>query len=121
VRHEPGKVVADLAGDVLFDPGLAELRPTASDQLNQVLQLVNEGTGQVVVDGYTDVGGNETDNLDLSQRRCTSIQAWLVKHGVSPTRIVVNGHGSSNPWFGNPITDEEHQANRRVEITIYSR
>jgi outer membrane protein OmpA-like peptidoglycan-associated protein len=119
VHREPGKVIADLTGDVLFDPGRAELRPAASDQLNQVLQLVNQASGQVVVDGYTDVGGNEADNLDLSQRRCASIQTWLVQHGVSPTRIAVQGHGSSNPRFANPVTDEEHQANRRVEVTIY--
>jgi outer membrane protein OmpA-like peptidoglycan-associated protein len=119
VHREPGKVTADLAGDVLFDPGLADLRPAANDQLNQVLQLANQASGQVVVDGYTDVGGNEADNLDLSQRRCTSIQAWLVQHGVSPTRIAVQVHGSSNPLFANPVTDKEHQANRRVEVTIF--
>jgi outer membrane protein OmpA-like peptidoglycan-associated protein len=119
VHHEPGKVVADLAGDVLFDPGRADLRPAAGDQLNQVLQLANQADGQIVVDGYTDVVGNEADNLDLSQRRCMSIQAWLVQHGVSPTRIAVQGHGSSNPRFANPLTDEQHQANRRVEVTIY--
>jgi outer membrane protein OmpA-like peptidoglycan-associated protein len=119
VHREPGKVTADLAGDVLFDPGLVDLRPGTDNQLNQVLQLVNQARGQVVVDGYTDVGGNEADNLDLSQRRCTSIQAWLVQHGMSPTRIAVNGHGSSNPRFSNPTTDEEHQANRRVEVTVY--
>lgn len=119
VHREPGKVVADLAGDVLFDPGLANLRPAANGQLNQVLQLVNQASGQVVVDGYTDVGGNEADNINLSQQRCASIQAWLVQHGVSPTRIAVQGHGSSNPRFASPITDEEHQANRRVEVTIY--
>jgi outer membrane protein OmpA-like peptidoglycan-associated protein len=119
VHHEPGKVIADFAGDVLFDPGLVDLRPGASDQLNQVLQLVNQASGQVVVDGYTDVGGDEADNIDLSQRRCASIQTWLIQHGVSPSRIAVNGHGSSDPRFASPVTDEEHQANRRVEVTIF--
>jgi outer membrane protein OmpA-like peptidoglycan-associated protein len=121
VHREPGKVTADLAGDVLFDPGHAELRAAASDQLNQVLQLVKQSSGQVVVDGYTDVGGNEADNHDLSQRRCTSIQTWLFQHGVSPARITAEGHGSSNPRFANPVTDEQHQANRRVEVTIFNR
>lgn len=119
VHRESGKVTADLAGDVLFDPGRAELRPAADDQLNQVLQLVKQSSGQVVVDGYTDVGGEEADNVDLSQRRCASIQTWLVQHGASPGRITIQGHGSSNPRFANPVTDEQHQANRRVEVTIY--
>jgi outer membrane protein OmpA-like peptidoglycan-associated protein len=119
VHREPGKVTADLAGDVLFDPGLADLRPVADGQLDQVLQLVNQSNGRVVVDGYTDVGGDEAGNVDLSQRRSATIKAWLVPRGVSPTRITVNGHGSSNPRFANPVTDEEHQANRRVEVTIY--
>jgi outer membrane protein OmpA-like peptidoglycan-associated protein len=119
VHREAGKVTADLKGDVLFDPGGAELLPSADNQLNQVLQLVNQASGQVVVDGYTDVGGNEDDNLDLSQRRCASIQTWLAQHGVTPGRISVQGHGSSNPRFADPVTDEQHQANRRVEVTIY--
>jgi outer membrane protein OmpA-like peptidoglycan-associated protein len=85
----------------------------------QVLQLVNQASGQVVVDGYTDVGGDEADNINLSQQRCASIQTWLEQHGVSPTRFTVQGHGSSAPRFANPITDGEHQANRRVEVTIY--
>lgn len=119
VHREAGKVVADLAGDVLFDPGLADLRPGASDQLNQVLQLVRQSSGQVFVDGYTDVGGDETANVDLSQRRSAAIQAWLAERGVSPARISVNGHGSADPRFANPSTDEQHQANRRVEVTIY--
>jgi outer membrane protein OmpA-like peptidoglycan-associated protein len=118
-HREPGKVTADLAGDVLFDPGLADLLAGASDQLNQALQLVSHATTLVVVDGYTDVGGNEPDNINLSQRRSVSIQTWLVQHGVSPTRITAQGHGSSNPRFANPLTDEQHQANRRVEVTIY--
>jgi outer membrane protein OmpA-like peptidoglycan-associated protein len=85
----------------------------------QVLQLVNQASGQVVVDGYTDVGGDEADNINLSRQRCASIQTWLEQHGVSPTRFTVQGHGSSAPRFANPITDGEHQANRRVEVTIY--
>jgi outer membrane protein OmpA-like peptidoglycan-associated protein len=119
VHREPGKVTADLAGDVLFDPGLADLRPGADGQLNQVLQLVNQSNGQVVVDGYTDVGGDEAANVDLSQRRCATIQTWFVQRGVSPSRITVYGHGSSNPRFANPMTDQEHRANRRVEVTDF--
>jgi outer membrane protein OmpA-like peptidoglycan-associated protein len=119
VHREPGKVTADLGGDVLFDSGLADLRPRASDQLSQVLQLINQSSGQVVIDGYTDVGGDETANIDLSQRRCASIQAWLEQHGVSPTRLTIQGHGSHDARFANPTSDEEHQANRRVEVTIY--
>jgi outer membrane protein OmpA-like peptidoglycan-associated protein len=38
---------------------------------------------------------------------------------VSSGRITVNGYGSSEPRFANPVTDEQHQANRRVEVTIY--
>lgn len=84
-----------------------------------MLQLVRQSSGQVVVDGYTDVGGDEADNVDLSQRRCASIRDWLVHHGVAPARIATNGYGSIDPRFANPNTDEEHQANRRVEVVIY--
>jgi outer membrane protein OmpA-like peptidoglycan-associated protein len=120
VRHEDGKVVAELSGDVLFDPGRHELRPDATSALEQVLALASQATGQIVIDGYTDVGGDEADNLGLSERRCATIQTWLIAHGIDGSRVAVHGHGSSDAKFPNPTTPGEHQANRRVEISIYT-
>ena len=65
--------------------------------------------------------GVTTHSIERGQvRRQVTVtrQAWS-QRGVSPSRIAANGHGSSNPRFANPVTDEEHQANRRVEVTIY--
>lgn len=119
IRHEDGKTIAELGGDVLFDPGHSELRADAGGALMQVLALANQSKGQIVIDGYTDVGGDEADNIGLSQRRCATIQEWLTQHGIDPVRITADGHGSSDAKFPNPAAPEEHQANRRVEITIY--
>lgn len=119
VHREPGRVIADLTGDVLFDPGHADLRPAADGQLKQVLQLATHSRGQISIDGYTDVGGDEAANLDLSKSRCVAIEDWLIQHGAAPNRIATHGHGSSNPLFADPVSDAQHQANRRVEVTIY--
>lgn len=120
VRHEDGKTVAELGADVMFDPGRHELRSDATSALDQVLALVNRASGRIVIDGYTDVGGDETDNIALSERRCTTIQTWLIDHGIDPARITVHGHGSSDAKYPHPVTAEESQANRRVEVTIYA-
>lgn len=119
IRHEDGRTIAELDGDVLFDAGQDILRPDAASALEQVLALANQATGKIDIDGYTDVGGDEADNVGLSERRCATIEAWLVQHGIGPDRITDHGHGSADAKYPNPTTPEQHQANRRVEISIY--
>ncbi len=120
IKREADKVTATLSGDVLFDAGRNELRPAAGAELNQVLTLVGQEKGRIVIDGYTDVGGDEADNIGLSQRRAATVMEWLNANGVDRSRISPVGHGSTGAKFVNPTTPDEHQANRRVEITVYT-
>ncbi len=120
IKREADKVTATLSGDVLFDAGKSELRPAASPELGQVLTLVGQEKGRIVIDGYTDVGGDEADNIGLSQRRAATVMEWLSANGVDRSRISPVGHGSTGAKFANPQTPDEHQANRRVEVTIYT-
>ncbi|MBB3602770.1 outer membrane protein OmpA-like peptidoglycan-associated protein [Mycolicibacterium sp. BK556] len=119
VRHEDGVTIAELNDDVLFDAGRDNLRQDAASELEQVLTLANQAHGEIVIDGFTDVGGDEADNVGLSERRCATIEAWLVQRGVDGARISHRGHGSADAKYPNPTTPEEHQANRRVEISIF--
>lgn len=57
-------------------------------------------------------------NQWLSDQRAEAIKSYLVKKGINPDRIKTLGHGSSRMLFPNPITEEEQELNRRVEIII---
>jgi outer membrane protein OmpA-like peptidoglycan-associated protein len=120
IQRDPDKIVATLGGDVLFSPGSAELRASATSQLAQVLPLAGQANGRIVVTGYTDTGGNEADNVTLSQRRAAAVARWLIQNKVQAGRIKPGGTGSRHALFPNPKSPAEHQANRRVTITIYT-
>lgn len=58
------------------------------------------------------------DHEDLSRRRAESVAQLLVAAGASPSQVRAQGFGEARPLFDN-TTDENKQANRRVEIVIY--
>ena len=119
VKEDDFTVTADLEGDVLFGPGSYELRSEADDALNRLLALTRSAHGDILIVGHTDVGGvSENDNETLSVNRGNAVANSLTDHGVDPSRITVEGHGSRDAIYPNPQTDEQHQANRRVVVTI---
>ena len=72
---------------------------------------------QISIAGHTDVRGDDAYNQTLSERRAGSVRSWLTAHGVEGSHITATGAGESRPLrAGN--TEEDHQANRRVEIRI---
>jgi outer membrane protein OmpA-like peptidoglycan-associated protein len=71
----------------------------------------------VDVYGYTDATGSDTYNLDLSQRRATSVATMLASQGVDQRRFYITGKGEADPISSN-ATESGRQQNRRVEIQI---
>ena len=59
-----------------------------------------------------DSTGNDAHNQELSQRRANSVAQYLISQGVSSSRIVANGFGSSNPIASN-ATPEGRQAKQK--------
>ncbi|HTL40541.1 MAG TPA: OmpA family protein [Pseudolysinimonas sp.] len=119
VKEDDFTVTADLEGDVLFGPGSFALRSEAGDALNQLLALTRSAHGDILIVGHTDVGGvSEDDNEILSENRGNAVADWLIGHRVDPSRITVEGHGSRDAIYPNPQTEAQHQANRRVVVTI---
>ncbi len=104
-----------------FDSGSANLKSTASRQLDTVVEFAakyNEANLTVV--GYTDNLGNETANQVLSRKRAESVKAYLTGKGVAADRIATEGKGSANP-VGDNKTAAGRAQNRRVEIRSVER
>lgn len=105
-------------GDVLFATNKADLKPNGLVNINKLAQFLQENPDRkVIVEGYTDSTGAASYNQSLSERRATSVQVALIKMGVDPARIVVQGYGKEYPVAENTSVSGRAM-NRRVEVTI---
>jgi uncharacterized protein (TIGR03382 family) len=71
----------------------------------------------VRVEGHSDDRGNDTYNLQLSQRRADEVVAFLVKQGVAKERLEAIGYGETKPLVLND-SKKNRAINRRVEFNI---
>ena len=105
-------------GDVLFDTGMAQLKPGASRKMDQLAQYLTEHPDRrVQVDGFTDSVGTDSYNEELSQRRADAVKMALNQRGIDPTRVSTTGYGKAYPVASNSDSGGR-QMNRRVEVVI---
>lgn len=110
--------VITLPSDVLFAFNKSDLSPSAKSQLDSVmfkLQLADVVSIKVV--GHTDGVGSDEYNQALSERRASSVAAYLLSQGIAPSKLTSEGKGESQPVADND-TDEGRAKNRRVELHI---
>ena len=117
-QGDPGKPIW-VPTDVLFEFNSAELRDDARLSLMKLGTLIMQRKdSEFILEGHTDLIGDDDYNLALSINRATAIRNWLLDAlRLDPTRIKVKGLGKSKPLVleGTP---EEQAQNRRVEVTI---
>ncbi|MCU1761282.1 OmpA family protein [Pseudomonas sp. 14P_8.1_Bac3] len=105
-------------GDVLFATDRADLKSSGLVNINKLAQFLQENPDRkVIVEGYTDSTGTASHNQSLSERRAGAVRTALVKMGVDPARIVVQGYGKEYPVAENGSASGRAM-NRRVEVTI---
>jgi outer membrane protein OmpA-like peptidoglycan-associated protein len=76
-------------GDELFNPGNASLKPSVSQSLDQLAQVLNaHPERRVLAQAHTDGAGSDND---LSARRASALKDALVQRGVSADRVDVAG------------------------------
>lgn len=79
--------------------------------------LLKNPNVMIEVAGHTDSTGTASHNLDLSQRRASTVRNFLIANGVDADRIVAKGYGQTAPIADNG-TAEGRTQNRRVELRI---
>lgn len=103
---------------VNFDFDKANIRPDARPILDEAVRtLKDEGAIAVVAEGHTDSKGTDAYNQQLSTRRAQSVKDYMVKGGVTSSRVDVEGFGESKPVANND-TDDGRAQNRRVELKV---
>ena len=104
--------------DVLFATNRYELKPDAQIKLAKVSGiLLSYPSLKLQVEGYTDSTGSPGYNLELSQKRATSVEAFLIAQGVQPGSITAQGYGEADPVADNGTSAGRAQ-NRRVQLVI---
>lgn len=115
-QTERGLVVT--LGDVLFASGKADLKSGAERNLDQLARALKDHPERnVLIEGYTDSVGSASYNQQLSERRAQAVETFLVRQGISRSRLSTRGYGERFPVASN---DEAagRQQNRRVELII---
>lgn len=96
---------------------------TAISSLDQSLvqeiirYLQKNPAASVIVNGYASSEGALEINQSISQSRAAAFKAYLVKEGISASRISAKGRGIENP-VGDNSSEEGRISNRRVEIVF---
>jgi flagellar motor protein MotB len=117
----------DIASDALFEPGKADVRISAYQELKEVKALIlKHHQGGTVVDivGHTDnqptVYSRYPSNQALSLARAQAVVKFLTTLLDMPPEILnAVGMGDSKPLVSND-TEEGRLKNRRVEVVIHA-
>lgn len=103
-------------GDVLFDTGLATLKPGAYATVDRLASVLKESPDRkVTIEGHTDSVGSDDFNQGLSERRAAAVQTALLERGVNSNQITALGKGETFPVASNDNASGRQQ-NRRVEM-----
>ncbi|MGK7294879.1 MAG: OmpA family protein [Candidatus Wenzhouxiangella sp. M2_3B_020] len=107
-------------GDVLFAVGETELLDSATENLRDVIELLeSEPDKQIRIEGHTDSTGPADLNLRLSRQRAEAVRDALVELGIDRARINAVGMGEDFPIATNE-TAEGRARNRRVDVILLS-
>lgn len=105
---------------VLFGLDRADLTTDARQKLADLAKILNKYPDTyVLVEGHTDASGSDDHNMDLSQRRASSVATYLKGVDIKSQRIQTKWYGESQPKYSNDSEDDRAK-NRRVEFAIYA-
>ena len=112
-----------IAGSLLFDPGLAVIKPEGERALYAIAETLNDFKNlRVRIEGHTDstppVNSPYQNNWRLAQARAFSTLQFLRDHAqVEENRLSFVSRSDNRPRFPND-TVQNRALNRRVEIVL---
>jgi len=102
--------------DLHFETNLSIIQEKYYRSLNKVVTILkNNPLLNAEIQGHTDNRGSHNYNQKLSERRAKAVTSYLIKRGISPSRISYVGYGYDLPISTNR-TEEGRALNRRVQI-----
>jgi chemotaxis protein MotB len=125
VRQYKDMLTVDVAEQLFFDSGRADLKDTGKSVLKKVGEALKGYDDKVIrVVGHTDNVPIKTkvfpSNWELSVARATTVVRYLQETGMPPERMVASGRAEYQPIASND-DPEGRRKNRRIEITLIDR
>ena len=118
VKREVKMLLQKAMQGIEFESGKATIKSKSYALLDQIAQTFIENEDYIIeVQGHTDATGKAAENKKLSQARAEAVMMYLVKKGVSSTRMTAVGYGQEKPIADNK-TKAGRQKNRRVQFII---
>jgi chemotaxis protein MotB len=116
------KVIVRIQEKGSFPSGSAQLHPGFLEVMDRISSAIAAMPGGIVVAGHTDNVPIHTErfrsNWELSSARAvTVVHALLENPAVDPDRVLIEGHGDTQPLVPND-SRENRALNRRVELII---
>ncbi len=122
IRIVRGRMVVEMASNILFPSGKAKLHELGEDALGElagILRTIHDRDFQVA--GHTDNvpmrSGRFRSNWELSTARSVTVVKFLQEAGVNPQRLSASGYAEYQPAASND-TEEGKAENRRIEIVL---
>ncbi|MFI5323108.1 MAG: OmpA family protein [Thermodesulfobacteriota bacterium] len=111
---------AEETADIFFNLNEHIIHPGDESKLKESVTLLKNDPGLVVViEGYSDITGEDKYNLNLSRLRADSVRKYYIGRGIKPSKVKAVGKGKTDKYDSG--TDEESlRRNRRVHIALES-
>ena len=121
IRDSRDWLEVELASELVFGSGSAELQPQALPAIRQIAAVIVDMHKPARVEGHTDnqaiSGGRFSSNWHLSAARAATIAEQLTQAKVAPEQLSAVGYGEFRP-LGDNATEAGRKQNRRVVIAI---
>jgi len=104
-------------GDVFFDYDSATLSTEAQEQLRQNGVWMGNNTATTLIEGHCDARGTSEYNIALGDRRAASAKEYLIRFGISSSRIETVSFGEERP-FVQGQNEEAWAKNRRAHFIV---
>jgi chemotaxis protein MotB len=119
VSIREGRMVVELATDILFPSGSAVLSKDGQVAIAEVGQLLKSiPDRKFQIEGHTDnVPAKKQSNWELASARALTVLKTMTESGMPGERISAASYGDTRPAKAND-TPENKAANRRIEIVL---
>lgn len=98
-----------------------ELTSAGKEFINSISEFMTVNPNSIVIiEGFSDDQGNSKEIQRLSSLRADNVKSIIIQKGITLTRIISVGKGSTKPVTSNS-TPEGRARNRRVEIILINK
>ena len=119
VQEEVQEAISFAAKSIQFESNSSRIKTASYKELDNVAGILNQYPEyNVSISGHTDSSGNAGYNKSLSEKRAKACMAYLIKKGVSPSRMSSAGYGEEQPIADNSSA-AGRKINRRVEFALF--